>query len=99
MGSNKLLFKRILNTGERPDRFLISVKSSLVGQLTVGEQGWRSGDVWLLSFSECGGEQESMLLMSIGQWVRTSLGLFVLEPCGRSDSLARLVLQTGREEI
>jgi hypothetical protein len=55
--------------------------------------------VWLLSFSECGGEQESMLLMSIGQWVRTNLGLFVLEPCGRSHSLARLVLQTGREEI
>jgi hypothetical protein len=99
MGSNKLLFKRILNTGERTDRFLVSVSSALVGQLAVGEQEWRSGDVWLLSFSECGGEQESMLLMSIGQWVRTSLGLFVLESCGRSASPARLVLQTGREEI
>ena len=99
MGSNELLFKRILNAGERTDRFLISVSSALVGQLAVGEQEWRSGDVWLLSFSECGGEQESMLLMSIGQWVRTSLGLFVLEPCGRRDSLARLVLETGREEI
>ena len=98
MSSNKLLFKRILNTGEHPDRFLISVTSALVGQLAVGEQGWRSGDVWLLSFSECAGQQESMLLMSIGQWVRTSLGLFVLEPCGRSDSLARLALQAGREE-
>jgi len=40
-----------------------------------------------------------MFLMSIGQWVRTSLGLYVLEACGRRDSLARLVLQTGREEI
>jgi hypothetical protein len=99
MGSNKVLFKRILNTGERTDRFLVSVSSALVGQLAVGEQEWRSGDAWLLSFSECGGEQESMLLMSIGQWVRTSLGLFVLESCGRSASPARLVLQTGREEI
>ena len=99
MGSNKLLFKRILNNGERTDRFLASVTSALVGQLAVGEQGWRSGDAWLLSFSECAGQQESMLLMSIGQWVRTSLGLFVLEPCGRNDSLARLVLQTRREEI
>ena len=98
MGSNKLLFKRILNTGERTDRFLISVSSALVGQLAVGEQEWRSGDAWLLSFSECAGQQESMLLMSIGQWVRTSLGLFVLEPGGRNDSLARLALQTGREE-
>ena len=99
MGANNLLFKRILNTGERADRFLISATSALVGQLAVGEQGWRSGDAWLLSFSECAGQQESMLLMSIGQWVRTSLGLFVLEPRGRNDSLARLVLQTGREEI
>jgi hypothetical protein len=99
MGSNKLLFKRILNAGERTDRFLISVSSALVGQLAVGEQEWRSGDAWLLSFSECAGQQESMLLMSIGQWVRTSLGLFVLEPGGRNDSLARVVLQTGREEI
>jgi hypothetical protein len=99
MGSNKLLFKYILKTGERSDRFLIATNAQAVGQLAVGEQGWHSGDVWLLSFSECGGEQESMLLMSIGQWVRTSLGLFVLEPFGRSDSPARLVLQTGREEI
>lgn len=99
MGSNKLLFKRILKTGERTDRFLIATNSRGVGQLAVGEQGWRSGDAWLLSFSECAGQQESMLLMSIGQWVRTTLGFFVLEPCGRSDSLARLVLQTGSEEI
>ena len=99
MGSNKLLFKRILNTDERTDRFLICVTSALVGQLAVGKQGWRSGDSWLLSFSECAGQQESMLLMSIGQWVHTSLGLFVLEPCRRNDSQARLVLQAERERI
>ena len=99
MGSNKLLFNYILKIGERSDRFLIATNAQAVGQLAVGEQGWRSGDVCLLSFSVFGGEQESMLLMSIGEWVRTSLGLFVLEPCGRRDSPARLVLQTGREEI
>lgn len=99
MGSNKLLFRRILNKGERPDRFLVATNSALVGQLAVGEQSWRSNGVWLLSFSECTGQQETMLLMSIGQWVRTSLGLFVLETSGRNDSSARLVLQTGSEEI
>jgi hypothetical protein len=95
LGNNKLLFKRILSVGERPDRFLIATNSALVGQLAVGKQGWRSEDVWLLSFSECAARQESMLLMSIGEWVRTSLGLFVLEPCGTNPTLARLVLQTG----
>ncbi len=99
MGSNKLLFKRILNASEHTDRLLISVTSALVGQLAVGEQDWRSVDSWLLSFSESAGQQESMLLMSIGQWVRTNLGLLVLEPCARNDSLARLVLETGCEEI
>lgn len=98
MGSNKLLFKRILNTGERTDRFLVSGTSALVGELAVGEQGWRSADTWLLSFSECAWQQEFILVMSIGQWVRTTLGLFVLEPCGRNDLLSRLVLQNGREE-
>ena len=97
--SNKVLFKRIVKTGESPVRFLIATNCRAVGQLAVGEQEWRCGDAWLLSFSECAGQQESMLLMSIGHWVRTSLGLFVLEPCGRNDSLARLVLQTGHEEI
>jgi hypothetical protein len=98
MGSNKLLFRRILKKGERPDRHLVVAKSAVVGQLAVGKQDWRSPDAWLLSLSESAGHQEAMLLMSIGQWVRTTLGLFVLEPCGRSDSLARLVLETGREE-
>jgi len=95
MGYNKLLFRRILDVGERPDRLLVAANSTLVGQLAVGQPGWRSDDVWLLSFSECAGQQESMLLMSIGQWLRTSLGLFVLEPCETDPAPARLMLQTG----
>lgn len=95
MGSNKLLFMRILNHGECPDRFLVATNSALVGQLAVGEQGWHSSDVWLLSFSEGAGQQEAMLLMSIGQWIRTSLGHFVLEPAITGHPMARLVLHAS----
>ena len=95
MGYNKLLFRRILNRGESPDRFLVVAKSELVGQLPVGNKDWRSPDCWLLSLSESGGQQEAMLLMSIGDWVRTSLGNFVLEPPMIGGLLPRLALRAG----
>ena len=95
MGYNKLLFRRILNAGECPDCFLVVAKSELVGRLPVGEHNWRSRNSWLLSLSESGGQQEAMLLMSIGDWIRTSLGNFVLEPHAIPGSLPRLVLRAA----
>ena len=80
MGCNKLLFRRILSRGECPDCFLVVAKSEFVGQLLVGKQDWRSPETRLLSFSESVGQQEAMLLMSIGDWIRSSLGHLVLAP-------------------
>jgi hypothetical protein len=96
MGYNKLLFRRILNRGECPDCFLIVAKSELLGQLPVGKQCWRSPDAWLLSLSESDGQQEAMLLMSIGDWFRTGLGMFVLESSLMRCAIARLVLHAGK---
>lgn len=92
MGSNKLLFRRILMKGECPDRHLVVAKSAVLGRLAVGKQDWRSPDAWLLSLSESAGQQEALLLMSTGQWIRTSLGRFVLEPSITRNSVAALVL-------
>jgi hypothetical protein len=92
MGCNKLLFRRILNGGERPDCFLVVANSDLVGQLPVGKENWRSPHSWLLSLSETVGQQEALLLMSIGEWIRTSLGHFVLEPSITKRPIARVVL-------
>ena len=80
MGYNKLLFRRILSRAERPECFLVVAKSEFVGQLLVGKQEWRSPNTWLLSLSESVGQQEAMLLMSIGDWIRSSLGHLVLGP-------------------
>jgi hypothetical protein len=79
MGYNKLLFRRILKKCDHPDCFLVIVGSSLMGRLTVGTEDWRSPDTWLLSFSECPNQQEIMLLMPIGGWIRSDIGRFVLE--------------------
>lgn len=93
-GCNKLLFRRVLKASERPDFFLVVARSDLTGQLAVGTEGWRSADTWLLSLSECVSQQEAMLLMEVGSWVRSSLGRFVLEPSESRAWVARLVLSS-----
>ena len=92
MGYNKLLFKRMLTAGERPDCFFVVVRPELTGVLAVGTAGWRSSDTWLLSFSECAQQQEAMLLMPAYGWVVGQFGRFVLEPSDRRPWRARLVL-------
>jgi len=95
MGYNKLLFRRILSRGESPDRFLVVAKSKFVGQLLVGKEDWRSPETRLLSLSESVGQQEAMLLMSIGDWIRSSLGHLVLGPSMIGRPLACLVLRAA----
>mgnify|MGYP001178330531 CR=1 FL=1 len=95
MGSNKLLFRRILPKHQHPDCFLTVARSQWMGQLAVGNEGWKSPDTWLLSLSESDGQQEALLLMSVGQWIRTSLGNFVLEPSITGYPTPRLVLHAN----
>jgi len=95
MGYNKLLFRRLLKERERPDRFLVVATSDLVGQLAIGTEDWRSVDIWLLSFSECANQQETMLLMPAGGRIQTSLGVFSLEASQLRRSVAWLLLRTA----
>ncbi len=92
MGYNKLLFRRMLKASERAERFLVIARSSLIGSLAVGAEGWRSSDIWLLSLSGCADQQEAMLLMSAGEWIRSTLGLFTLQSSQLQSGVARLVL-------
>ena len=96
MGCNKLLFKRVLKSGERPDSFLVVARSDLMGQLAVGTENWRSADTWLLSFSECRGQQEAMLLMALHGWIRTEIGRFVLESSESRAWVGELALSNGK---
>jgi hypothetical protein len=95
MGYNKLLFRRILSRGERPDCFLVVAKTEFVGQLLVGKEDWRSAETRLLSLSESAGQQEAMLLMSIGDWIRSSLGHLILGPSTIGRPLECLVLRAA----
>lgn len=91
-GDNKLLFKRILPRPERPDRFLVVLRPALTGKLTIGNSGWRCQESWLVSFSECGDQQEAMVLLPANGWIESELGRFVLEPDAARPWNARLAL-------
>ena len=79
-GQNKVLFERRLPTPEPSDYFLVVVRATEVGRLDVGSSAWRSEGTLLISFSECRDQQEAMLLMPPGSWLRTALGRFGLKP-------------------
>ncbi|HWH60128.1 MAG TPA: hypothetical protein VN682_21045 [Terriglobales bacterium] len=91
-GQNKVLVERMLATPERPDYFLVVVRAAEVGHLDVGSSAWRSEGTLFISFSECGKEQEAMLLMPPEGWLRTALGRFVLRPFVNWPWSARLQL-------
>ncbi len=97
-GQNKVLFNRMLSAPQQPDYFLIVVKACEVGHINVGSPAWRSEGTLLISFSECRDQQEAMLLMPPGGWLRTDLGRFALRPFVNWPWSARLQLESLRRE-
>ena len=98
-GDNKLLLKRVLPRPQRPDRFLVVLRPALTGKVNVGNSGWRCQESWLLSFSECGDQQEAMLLLPAYGWIESELGKFVLVPDAARPWIAKLALTTTRQEV
>ena len=96
-GCNKLLFERIVGGNQRPERYLVVVRSDLNGHLRVGEEDWRSPESWLIAFSECARQQEALMLLGSNDWVQTDVGKFVLQTSEQRPSEARLVLCAAQE--
>ena len=93
-GQNKVLFERRLPSPEQPDYFLVAVRAAEVGRFDLGSPAWRSEGTLLISFSECRDQQEAMLLMPPGSWLRTVLGRFELKPFVSWPWSARLQLES-----
>lgn len=94
-GQNKLLFERLIHPSPCPDFYLVMARSEDVGALTVGSAGWRSTNSWIISFSEGGERQEAMLLMTASSWIRTQLGMFVVEPQPQAPWVGQLRLHSA----
>lgn len=95
-GQNKVLFKRMLSAPQPPDYFLVVIRAAEVGRLDVGSPAWRSEGTLLISFSEWRDQQEAMLLMPAGSWLRTDAGRFELRSFVSWPWSARLQLQSVR---
>jgi hypothetical protein len=98
-GDNKLLFGHLLHRPQAPDKFLVVVRPALTGRVNIGNSAWRSPDSWLLSFSESGSQQETMLLLPAYGWIQSELGRFVLQPDMSRPWIARMALTTTPQEV
>jgi hypothetical protein len=92
-GHNKILFKTLLARPEKPDTYLVIVTAEQSGGINKDQAGgWLHHDAQLISFSECRGKQEVMLVMPAFSWVRGRVGTFFMEPVVQRPWEARLVL-------
>ncbi|MFN7995358.1 MAG: hypothetical protein U0Q18_17245 [Bryobacteraceae bacterium] len=92
-GHNKVLFKKLLGSSERPDAYLVTITADQSGGIHRDQGcGWLHHDAHLISFSECSGQQEVMLVMPAYTWVRGRLGTFFVEPVAQNPRDARLIL-------
>jgi hypothetical protein len=92
-GHNKVLFKALVTGAEKPDAYLVTITTEQSGGINRDQAGgWLQDGAQLVSFSECGGKQEVMLVMPPFTWVRSRLGTFFMEPVTQTPWAARLVL-------
>ena len=91
-GQNKVFFKHMLAAPREPDFFLVVARQSEIGRLRVGENAWKCDNGLLISLSECGNEQECMLLLPAYGWIRSDVGTYMLQPTPAHRWIARLQL-------
>src|SRR5579863_5487915 len=68
-GHKKVLFKTLLRRPEKPDAYLVVVRSEQTGGI-IKRGDWLHSETTLISFSECGADQEVMAVMPAYSWVR-----------------------------
>jgi len=91
-GQNKVFVKYMLAAPQEPDFFLVVARQSEIGRLHIGDSGWKSDNGLLISFSECGDEQECMVLLPACAWIRSDVGTYILQPVPARRWIARLQL-------
>ena len=80
-GGNRILFVRKAPKTSIPDQFLVVVSSERFGIFDFDDPCWRSESTQPISVSQLREQQEAMLLMKEGEWVRSRLGTWCLMTC------------------
>jgi hypothetical protein len=95
-GIPKVLFKMLLHRPAKPDAYLVIVTADQSGGINKDPSAaWLHPNAQLISFSECRGRQEVMLVMPAFAWIRGGLGTFFLEPNAEKPWKASLVLSAN----
>ena len=77
-GGNRILFARRTPKPAIPDWYLVVVSSDRFGIFNFDDPYWKSESTQSVSVSQLREQQETMLLMKEGEWVRNSLGAWRL---------------------
>ena len=77
-GGNRILVVERSPGNRVPDRYLVVASSACFGIFDFETSNWRSELVEPVSVSQFRGNQEALLMMSAGDWVRTRLGVWQL---------------------
>jgi hypothetical protein len=79
-GENRIVFKCLARPASAiPTAYLVVVRSELTGWIDVAAP-WHADSVFVLSFSQSSDQQEIMLVMPRFSWLRSTAGLYLLEP-------------------
>lgn len=79
-GGNRMVFEKMVGSGCTPDLFLVVVSPERFGAIDFHQSDWKSNRSYVIAASRLRDKQETMLLMTPGQWVMTSLGKWYLTP-------------------
>jgi len=75
-GGNRLLFVRRIRNCPLPDYYLLALASERCGAFDCRNSGWKSESVVPIAVSQHRDRAEALLLMRLGDWVKTSLGIW-----------------------
>jgi hypothetical protein len=90
-GGNQVLFRRLQGPHTEPTHYLMVIRDESTGWVDQ-QANWKSRDAFLISLSESDLHQELMVLMTPFSWIRTAVGVFVLEPDATRPWRAQLAL-------
>ncbi len=77
-GGNRLLFERKARNAPTPGSYLVVISRERCGQFDFASGDWKSPTTVTFAISELRDQQEAMLLMQPGDWVRSNLGIWQL---------------------
>ncbi len=92
LGGNRLLLKESARASRTPDYYMVTVSSDRFGSIELRAGQWKSRGTRMVALSELRDQQEAMLLMRVGNWVRTSVGIWRLQLSGKLPNGAALEL-------